>query len=246
MAFSYVAKVGKIGLHIPWHFLHFLVSIWFLAYGVARVIRSYLISLGLLRWYDNLNMNNLRYLAIVVESEEARKTSRVIKLLQWLAAMGVKHVALYDMEGVLKKSKTTILEKVNAIPWEEACEDESLRDGKHMILEFTSLSDGKEAVAKAANYLFVKNSKSRKLDGDNGQPTFTESNVSEALKAIGCGGPEIDLLLIYGPVRCHLGFSAWRMRYTEIVHMGPLASMKYGSLKKAIHKFTRVHQNYGK
>ncbi|RVX12316.1 hypothetical protein CK203_010695 [Vitis vinifera] len=29
-------------------------------------------------------------------------------------------------------------------------------------------------------------------------------------------------------------------------HMGPLKSMKYGSLLKAIYKFSMVHQNYGK
>ncbi|GKV26579.1 hypothetical protein SLEP1_g35855 [Rubroshorea leprosula] len=70
--------------------------------------------------------------------------------------------------------------------------------------------------------------------------------MTDALKAVGCIGLEPDLLLVYGPARCHLGFPAWRIRYTEIVHMGPLESMRYGSLKKAIHKFTMVHQNYGK
>jgi ditrans,polycis-polyprenyl diphosphate synthase len=34
---------------------------------------------------------------------------------------------------------------------------------------------------------------------------------------LGCGGPEPDLLLMYGPARCHLGFPAWRLRYTEIM-----------------------------
>ncbi|MCH87335.1 nogo-B receptor-like, partial [Trifolium medium] len=32
-----------------------------------------------------------------------------------------------------------------------------------------------------------------------------------------CKGPEPDLLLVYGPVRSHLGFPPWRIRYTEIV-----------------------------
>ncbi|KAL5138250.1 hypothetical protein HKD37_10G028470 [Glycine soja] len=30
-------------------------------------------------------------------------------------------------------------------------------------------------------------------------------------------GHELDLLLVYGPVRSHLGFPAWRLRYTEIM-----------------------------
>ncbi|GKV19727.1 hypothetical protein SLEP1_g29951 [Rubroshorea leprosula] len=70
--------------------------------------------------------------------------------------------------------------------------------------------------------------------------------MTEALKAVGCIGLEPDLLLVYGPVRCHLGFPPWRLRYTEIIHMGPLKFMRYGSLRKAIYKFTMVRQNYGK
>ncbi|CAA2997062.1 dehydrodolichyl diphosphate syntase complex subunit NUS1 isoform X1 [Olea europaea subsp. europaea] len=71
-----------------------------------------------------------------------------------------------------------------------------------------------------------------------------ESDMPEALTSIGCGGTEPDLMLIYGPARCHLGFPAWRMSYTEIVHMGSLKSMSFGSLVKAIHGFTMARQNY--
>lgn len=35
------------------------------------------------------------------------------------------------------------------------------------------------------------------------------------------------------------------MRFMYCRHMGPLKSMKYGSLLKAIYKFTMVRQNYG-
>ncbi|GMP38004.1 hypothetical protein CsSME_00009434 [Camellia sinensis var. sinensis] len=157
-------------------------------------------------------------------------------------------------------------------------------------------------------------------------PIFTESHVSEALNAVGSGGPDLDLLLVYGPARCHLGFPPWRIRYffrgcpglSSVVflcfnlaviadssgesrnfirallasrslrgalwfvgdqffpgscrslessvgvllwifgvflagvgsgfgrwlHMGPLKSMKYGSLIKAMWKFSMVRQNY--
>ena len=33
----------------------------------------------------------------------------------------------------------------------------------------------------------------------------------------GSKGPEPDLLLVYGHVRSHLGFPAWRLRNTEIM-----------------------------
>nr|XP_048336670.1 dehydrodolichyl diphosphate synthase complex subunit NUS1 isoform X2 [Ziziphus jujuba var. spinosa] len=211
---------------------------------------------GFLKKYKSLNLGKLRCLAIVIESEEAYQTLQVIELLQWLGAIGVKSVCLYDKEGVTKKSKQAILGKLNnAVIFEvlssiccpkESSENDKLVDHNHMMLEFASFSDGKEAVTKAANLLFMKYLKLNKLAGDQEGQIFTEPHMAEALKAIGCKGADPDLLLVYGPARCHLGFPIWRIRYTEIVHMGPLKSMRYGSLIKAIYKFTMVRQNYGK
>ncbi|PQQ21344.1 dehydrodolichyl diphosphate synthase complex subunit NUS1 [Prunus yedoensis var. nudiflora] len=193
------AQIGNLGLLLLWHILHLFVSIWYFLLGLAYVLQSHLISGGVLKSYKALNW-----------------ASYVIELLQWLEAIGVKRVCLYDTEGVLKKSKEAILNKLKNAREFKAYED--LVDQNHMALEFSSFSDGKEAVTKAANLLFVSS----------------------------CRGPDPDLLLVYGPARCHLGFPAWRIRYTEIVHMGQLKSMRYGSLIKAIYGFTTVRQNYGK
>lgn len=102
-----------------------------------------------------------------------------------------------------------------------------------------SFPDGKHAVAKAANVLLKKHY----LSDNTEKLELTESDMTDALGAIGMfffpnyfpyfssgstiistffvksgyGAPDPDLMLIYGPARCHLGFPAWRMRYTEIV-----------------------------
>ncbi|ONH91232.1 hypothetical protein PRUPE_8G100800 [Prunus persica] len=138
--------------------------------------------------YKALNLGKLRYLAIVIESEEAYQTSKVIELLQWLEAIGVKRVCLYDTEGVLKKSKEAILNKLRNASEFKAYED--LDDQNHMALEILSFSDGKEAVTKAANLLFVKYLKLAKSVGDHEEKIFTEPNMDEALKAICCRGPD--------------------------------------------------------
>ncbi|KAJ4965290.1 hypothetical protein NE237_017139 [Protea cynaroides] len=235
----------KLLRHLLWHLLHLAVSTWYFGLDLAHLLQHYLISSGLLRNYKVLNLSNLRCLAIVVDSEEAQHTSRVVELLSWLSAIGVKHVCLYDMEGVLKESKEIILKKLgDARPPEVADERSLFLERKHMVLEFVSLSDGKEGVAKAASFLcsnYLKGASS----GEDQEPVFTEPEMTSALRAIGCGGPDPDLLLVYGSARCHLGFPAWRLRYTEIVHMGSLKSMKYGAMIKSIRKFTMVHQNYG-
>lgn len=56
-----------------------------------------------------------------------------------------------------------------------------LRSKKRMDFEFVSISDGKEAVAKAANLLFKK----YYVDGDSEKPFFTETHLTEALKTLG-------------------------------------------------------------
>ncbi|KAL0419652.1 UNVERIFIED_CONTAM: hypothetical protein Sradi_1378700 [Sesamum radiatum] len=113
-----------------------------------------------------------------------------------------------------------------------------LLEQKNMSLEVISFSDGKHEVTKAANVLLKKHY----LNGNTEKPNLTEA---DALGEMWHGGAEPDLMLIYGPARCHPGFPAWRIHYTEMVHMEPLKSMKFGALMKAIHRYTMVHQNYG-
>ncbi|XP_019169471.1 PREDICTED: dehydrodolichyl diphosphate synthase complex subunit nus1 isoform X1 [Ipomoea nil] len=232
---------GKLGLHFLWLIIHFFVGIWYFVLDIAQTIESFLISNGLWKSYKSLNISKIQHLAVVIDCEEARETSKVLELLQFLATIGVKNVSLYDSEGVLKQSKEAIKEELSRIKFYEGTSLPTPLLHKYNNLEFVSLADGKHAVGKAANFLFVKH-----YTGTNLQKhTITESDMTEALRVIGCCGPEPDLLLVYASARCHLGFPAWRLRYTEIVHMGPLKSMKFGSLMKAIYKFTMVHQNYG-
>lgn len=92
-------QFGDFGIRILWHLLHFLVSLWYLGLSVATAVESYVVSMGLLKRYSGLEIGRLRYLAVVVESEDACRITEVIKLLQWLMDVGVKRVCLYDPEG---------------------------------------------------------------------------------------------------------------------------------------------------
>ncbi|KAL8156295.1 uncharacterized protein LOC141667926 isoform X2 [Apium graveolens] len=236
-------QVQNLCLVLIWHVVHFIISIWYLVIFLVETVESYLISNGFLKRYKTFDTGRVQYLAIVLDSEEASQTSKVIKLLHCIERIGLRNICLYDSEGVLKKSKKIIMEKFSrAKLYEEASTAATpLLDKEHMTLEFASFSDGKEAISQAANYIFT----SYYMCGYQKDLPCTESHIDEALEATGYGHPYPDLMLIYGPARCNLGFPAWRIRYTEMVHMGPLKSMKYGSLIKAIHRFTMVHQNYG-
>ena len=60
-----------------------------------------------------------------------------------------------------------------------------LLDQEQITLEFASISDGKEAVTKAANVLFMKYLKSADSGGSQEEPIFTEPHMTEALRAVG-------------------------------------------------------------
>ena len=95
----WVLLIGNFGFLLLWCILHFLVSVWYFLLEIVHAVEGYFISSGLLKRYEALNLGKLRYLAIVVGSEEAYQTSEITKLLQWLETIGVKHVCLYDTEG---------------------------------------------------------------------------------------------------------------------------------------------------
>ncbi|XP_068644102.1 uncharacterized protein [Aristolochia californica] len=241
------SNMQRFFIGLCWVMLHLIVRIVHLGIRTARALESYLIYILHLDKRKALPLKNLRHLALVLDCEEALHTKRIVKLLQWLSAIGVSHISLYDIEGMLKKDKEFFLKKLRKSRlWEETDEMHNVLDKKEVTLEFLSISDGKEATTKAASFLCSKYLKDSMLTGPGKEPVFTESDMDWALRVTGCHGPEPDLLLIYGPARCHLGFPTWRIRYTEIVHMGRLKSMRYGALLKAIYKFESVQQNYGK
>lgn len=67
---------------------------------MSNLFESYFISYGVLKKYKSLHSGKIRYLAIVIESEDAHQTSKVVQLLKWLDSIGVKNVCLYDMNGM--------------------------------------------------------------------------------------------------------------------------------------------------
>ncbi|KFK22067.1 hypothetical protein AALP_AAs50016U000300 [Arabis alpina] len=239
-------KIGDFVLYLLWRLMHILVSFWYIVLDLDKTLESCLTSLGFINHYCPVDVGKIPNLAIVVEPENYLELMSVIDLIPWLKIIGVKKVCLFDSEGLMKKFKGPIMVYetiINFMSSEEADEKDCLQNG--IRFECLSSSDNKEAMVKAANVLFQKFLDSSNLGDDKGENIFTEAHLTEALRDIGESGHEPDLLLVYGPMRCHYGFPAWRLRYTEIIHMGPLKDKSFDSLKTAIHKFTKVRQNYG-
>ncbi|RCV35289.1 hypothetical protein SETIT_7G228900v2 [Setaria italica] len=94
----------KLILGLIWGIIHLAISLLNLWSLLIYNLECYIISSGLLRKYRYLHLDRLKYLAIVVDSKEAKNTVKIRQLLCWLSTMGVKYICLYDIEGVLKKS----------------------------------------------------------------------------------------------------------------------------------------------
>ncbi|KAG6410781.1 hypothetical protein SASPL_128850 [Salvia splendens] len=199
---------GDLGLYLLWLIMHLIVSIWYFAVDLVNSLESYLISSGFMKQYKDLDISKVRYLAVVLDSEEALDTMKVLELLRWLTAMGLRNVCsmIQKVQGlrycknpdrVLKRSKDALSLWLrsevmpNVLISIYGANGDALVKQKYLSLEVISFTDGKHAL--------------------------TESDMADALAEIGYAAPEPDLMLIYGPVRCHLGFPAWRLRYTEIV-----------------------------
>ncbi|XP_024313799.1 dehydrodolichyl diphosphate synthase complex subunit nus1 isoform X1 [Brachypodium distachyon] len=243
--------IVKLTLGLLWCIIHLSISLFSLCYHLICNLEYYLISSGLLPKYRNLQLERVKYLAIVVDSREANNAVKLKQLLCWLSTIGVKHVCLYDIDGAIKKYFEPGMNGSGDGSSADSLDVNANTKALHcchgeMSIECISGCDGKEGIAKAANLLcsMYFNGDKYTHGVDKSELVFTEADMASALKSIGYGGPEPDLLLVYGPARCHLGFPAWRLRYTEIMHMGQLKSMKYGALVKAFYNFSKKYQNY--
>lgn len=94
-----ILQSGDLGLYLLWLIMHLIVSIWYFAVDLVNSLESYLISSGFMKQYKDLDISKVRYLAVVLDSEEALDTMKVLELLRWLTAMGLRNVCLYDPEG---------------------------------------------------------------------------------------------------------------------------------------------------
>lgn len=96
---SLPSMIIKLTLGLLWCIIHLAISFLSLCSHLIFNLECCLISSGLLWKYRNLQLGRLKYLAIVVDSREAKNTVKINQLLCWLKTLGVKYVCLYDIDG---------------------------------------------------------------------------------------------------------------------------------------------------
>ncbi|KAL2649583.1 hypothetical protein R1flu_017711 [Riccia fluitans] len=213
--------------------------------------------------------------AVVFENlQEPSWEDKVSQLVTWLSALNVRHLTLFDPAGVLKRSQPETLKflkraednqlDLGAVKSPnfhmqpppnlsglrrlkgECMDGEQLRRNE-MKLELLSLQDGKESLVRAAktvckNAYMMHYAKHHQAK----LPILTEQDVNDSLLVNGSEGPDPDLLLLFGKTRSLHGFPPWRLRLTEIVHMGPLRDLSAGSFESALKEFSQKTHRYGR
>jgi ditrans,polycis-polyprenyl diphosphate synthase len=96
---SRTSIIVKLILGLLWGIIHLAISVFNIWSHLIYNLECYLISWGLLWKYWNLNLGRLKYLAIVVDSKEAKNTAKIKQLIRWLTTIGVKYVCIYDIDG---------------------------------------------------------------------------------------------------------------------------------------------------
>ncbi|XP_031478806.1 uncharacterized protein LOC116249722 isoform X2 [Nymphaea colorata] len=187
--FSAVQRTRTWGLilRMCWCFLHLLVKLFHLAIQSIHKLQCYFILIGYTFNHVPLGLSKLQSVAIVVDSEEAFQISKVVTLIRWLSKFGVKHISLYDVDGVMKESKKFLVKNWSDLSireWKEVDKKFASRDQKSVELEWLSFSDGKEAIVKAARYISSSYSKPVELDAHQSKLVILEADVDKALKAV--------------------------------------------------------------
>lgn len=224
--------------------------------------------------FSTLKLKKLpRHLAIIIDSEDAlAHLPKVVQLLQQLAQLGLQHVSLYDMKGSLKSvladsfgSNSTVrfyshdvvsnglpIQGVQCAHMEPCSKHKAYGSWQdtgivcpcqrrdQLAVEVLCLRDGKQAIVRAARNVCLKSLQSGVLS------SLKEEDIDTSLRETGGVGPDPDFLLLFSDSRCLLGFPPWRLRLTEIQHMGSIRDMTEKSLFVALDEFSYKHQRYGK
>jgi hypothetical protein len=94
-------------LWLLWTIAHSVISLFDLWACLISKLHCYLISSELLPKYRRVHPERLECLG--VDSSEANNVMEVKQLLHWFSTIGIKYVALYDVEGVIRSISVYII-----------------------------------------------------------------------------------------------------------------------------------------
>lgn len=255
-----------------------LLVIMYLVFGVLRYIQYEYNKMRLRIWnivYNPANTPQLirqdvtklskipRRLAAILEMKSVGSVGGGVKGLMndgsevacWTVSAGIKHLVLYDYDGILKKNvhefQDEIVAKLSKYYGPSNAPKFAVRiphqnkvyfsDGRKVSLEISLLSnrDGRQTIVDLTKTMadLVKMQELQKED-------ITMRLVDKEL--IQLVGPEPDLLLYFGPSLDLQGFPPWHLRLTEFHWEQDNDQVTYSIFIRGLHKYAKCKINVGK
>ncbi|XP_063705439.1 dehydrodolichyl diphosphate synthase complex subunit NUS1 [Culicoides brevitarsis] len=248
-------------------FLHKLLllalAVYWLGEFVLTKLREFLSSgnpddLERDRRYIEHKIRNLErspvHLAIIL-GNEAPQYGVLGKLIIWAAAAGIKHISLYDHEGVLKRDNDKVRKHVKALKsdHEQILWGPDFNNGAvdavppmngyktRLFVNFFAPDDGKRRIIETSQDL-AADVKHGKLSIDE----ITIDFVDKSLKKHIYGLPDPDLALYFGGVCSNFGFLPWHTRLTEFLSIKSQANVTSPDFVRSLFRFSKCEQRFGK
>lgn len=176
----------------------------------------------------------------------------------WTVSAGIKHLVLYDYDGILKKNVTEFKEEIKAklgkyfgpsnipkfairIPHKNkvyfSCEDSDHK----VSLEISLLSnrDGRQTIVDLTKTM-AELTKLKELQLQDITMKLMDKELTQLV------GPEPDLLLYFGPSLDLQGFPPWHLRLTEFHWEQDNDQVTYSIFIRGLHKYSNCKINVGK
>lgn len=175
----------------------------------------------------------------------------------WTVSAGIKHLILYDFDGILKKNVLEFREEIRAklskyfgpsnvpkfalrIPHKNKVYF-SNDDSDKVSLEISLLSnrDGRQTIVDLTKTM-AELTKSKELKAEDITMRLMDKELTQLV------GPEPDLLLYFGPSLDLQGFPPWHLRLTEFHWEQDNNQVAYSIFIRGLHKYSNCKINVGK
>lgn len=175
----------------------------------------------------------------------------------WTVSAGIKHLTLYDYDGILKKNvmefKNEIKAKLSGYFGTSHVPKFALRiphknkvyfsnDDTHKVsLEISLLSnrDGRQTIVDLTKTM-AELTRSKELQFQDITMRLMDRELTQLV------GPEPDLLLYFGPSLDLQGFPPWHLRLTEFHWEQDNDQVTYSVFIRGLHKYSNCKINVGK
>jgi len=249
----------NIAFRVLYFLLHLSLSFYFFIYASLARITSFLflcishaIGVSFERSYLKHRVSSIKkipiHVVLLFSGEDVFDHDSIARVTCWSIAANIRHITIFDMEGILKKRipvlQAKILELVNRffvdeVPKKFSFQDDSAMKAKSdFIVEIISLENGRWHLIDLCKQ-FCYSVEKRMLKPCN----INRELISQQV----CVLPDPDLLLHFGPLHCISldGFSPWQISLTEILQLGPLKWVTCGSFVSALEVYSGTEQRYG-